>query len=156
VCVLVWILHTSTLLFLHTSLEVVTVYVLDLLLHTYPTLSHLFHALHPTGGATNVVKFFDGYGRFIRSIRIPGESIAAVSWEGGDLRLALAVDSFIYFANIRHSYLWAYFLNTVVFAYPRNDRSRDVSSVSLCRCVVLLCCCVVVLLCCCVVVLLDC
>ena len=77
-------------------------------------------------GATNIVKFFDGHGRFIRSIRIPGDNIAAVSWEGGDLRLALAVDSFIYFANIRHTYMWAYFLNTVVFSYPRSERSREV------------------------------
>eukprot|EP01032_Pedospumella_encystans_P013101 gene13101-15103_t len=86
----------------------------------------------PRGGpntATNVVKFFDGYGKFIRSIRIPGDNIAAVSWEGGDLRLSLAVDSFIYFANIRHNYPWAYFLNTVVFAYPRNDRSKDMNVV---------------------------
>jgi WD repeat-containing protein 35 len=82
-----------------------------------------------TRGATSVVKFFDGYGKFIRSIRIPGENIAAVSWEGGDLRLSLAVDSFIYFANIRHAYTWAYFLNTVVFTYPRSERSREVCAV---------------------------
>jgi WD repeat-containing protein 35 len=85
-----------------------------------------------TRGATSMVKFFDGYGRFIRSIRIPGENIAAVSWEGGDLRLSLAVDSFIYFANIRHNYVWAYFLNTVVFTYPRSERSREVRSTSNC------------------------
>eukprot|EP01038_Epipyxis_sp_PR26KG_P012743 gene12743-17084_t len=73
---------------------------------------------------TNVVKFFDSFGRYMRSIRIPGESITAVSWEGGDLRLSLAVDSFIYFANIRHSYSWTYFLNTVVYSYPRPDRKE--------------------------------
>lgn len=77
---------------------------------------------------SNIVKFYDNKGIFIRSIRIPGEHISAVSWEGGDLRLALAVDSFIYFANIRHSYPWAYFLNTVVFAYPRPDR-REIAVV---------------------------
>lgn len=82
-----------------------------------------------TRGTTNLVKFFDGHGKFIRSIRIPGENIAAVSWEGGDLRLSLAVDSFIYFANIRHTYLWAYFLNTVVFSYPRSERSREANVV---------------------------
>ena len=78
---------------------------------------------------TNIVKFFDGHGRFIRSIRIPGEHISAVTWEGGDLRLALAVDSFIYFANIRHNYTWCYFLNTVVFSYPRSERTREVSDI---------------------------
>lgn len=70
----------------------------------------------------NVVKFYDNYGRFIRNIKIPGEQIREVSWEGGDLRLALAVDSFIYFANIRHRYLWTSFLNTVVYAYPRPEK----------------------------------
>lgn len=49
--------------------------------------------------------------------------------------MSLAVDSFIYFANIRHNYPWAYFLNTVVFAYPRNDRTKDVRTV--CGCLVL-------------------
>jgi WD repeat-containing protein 35 len=70
----------------------------------------------------NVVKFYDNYGRFIRNIKIPGEQIREVSWEGGDLRLALAVDSFIYFANIRHRYMWTYFLNTVTYAYPRPEK----------------------------------
>jgi WD repeat-containing protein 35 len=74
---------------------------------------------------TNIVKFFDATGRFIRSLKIPGENIKEVSWEGGDLRLSLAVDSFIYFANIRHRYLWTYFSNTVVYAYPRSDGRRE-------------------------------
>ena len=90
--------------------------------------------LSPKGGAggggsstgTNIVKFFDAYGKLLRNIRIPGENISAISWEGGDLRLSLAVDSYIYFANIRHSYLWAYFLNSVVYSYPKLDR-REVS-----------------------------
>lgn len=72
----------------------------------------------------NIVKFFDCFGRPIRSLRIPGDNIREVSWEGGDLRMALAVDSFIYFANVRHQYLWASFLNTIVYAYPKSDR-RD-------------------------------
>jgi WD repeat-containing protein 35 len=33
------------------------------------------------------------------------------------LRIALAVDSFIFFANIRPAYNWAYLLNTVVYSY---------------------------------------
>lgn len=76
------------------------------------------------GALSNMVKFFDSFGRHIRSIRIPGEIVSAVSWEGGDLRLSLSVDSFIYFANIRHSYSWTYFLNTVVYSYPRPDRKE--------------------------------
>jgi WD repeat-containing protein 35 len=77
----------------------------------------------------NVVKFYDAYGKFLRYIRIPGENITAVSWEGADLRLSLAVDSFIYFANIRHNYSWTYFLNTVVFSYPTKIERKEAAVV---------------------------
>lgn len=33
-----------------------------------------------TAAATNVVKFYDSYGKFMRYMRIPGENITAVSW----------------------------------------------------------------------------
>lgn len=71
------------------------------------------------------VRFYDAYGRYLRNIRIPGDSIAGLTWEGGGLRIALAVDSNIFFANIRPSYTWAYLLNTVVYSYVRGgDRGR--------------------------------
>ena len=37
-------------------------------------------------------------------MQVPGTGISALSWEGGSLRVALAVDSYIYFANIRPDY----------------------------------------------------
>jgi len=40
----------------------------------------------------------------LRTLKVPGKNIASCSWEGGSLRIALAVDSFIYFANIRPDY----------------------------------------------------
>jgi WD repeat-containing protein 35 len=40
------------------------------------------------------------------------------------LRIALAVDSYIYFANIRPDYKWGYFANTVVFAYSKPERAE--------------------------------
>ena len=48
----------------------------------------------------------------------------ACAWEGGSLRIALAVDSFIYFANIRPDYKWAYFANTVVYTFSKPDKSE--------------------------------
>jgi WD repeat-containing protein 35 len=39
--------------------------------------------------------------------------------------VALAVDSFIYFANIRPDYKWGSFGNTVVYAYNRRDRPEQ-------------------------------
>lgn len=73
----------------------------------------------------NVIKFYDAYGRFLRSIRIPGDSLTSMTWEGSGLRLAVAVDSHIFFANIRPAYTWAYLLNTVVYTYHRSSDRRE-------------------------------
>lgn len=40
----------------------------------------------------------------LRTLKVPGKQVTAVSWEGGGLRISLAVDSYIYFANIRPDY----------------------------------------------------
>ena len=40
----------------------------------------------------------------LHTLRVPGKNLSALSWEANSLRLAIAVDSFIYFANIRHDY----------------------------------------------------
>ena len=57
---------------------------------------------------------------------MPGTGISALSWEGGSLRVALAVDSYIYFANIRPDYRWGFFGDTLVCAYTQADRSDQV------------------------------
>ena len=54
--------------------------------------------------------------------QVPGKQISACAWEGGSLRIALAVDSFIYFANIRPDYKWTYFSLTVVYCHTKQDR----------------------------------
>ncbi|XP_048453080.1 WD repeat-containing protein 35 [Rhincodon typus] len=70
----------------------------------------------------NVVQFYTPFGEHLRTLKVSGKQMYAVSWEGGGLRIALAVDSFIYFANIRPDYKWGYCSNTVVYAYTRPDR----------------------------------
>lgn len=40
----------------------------------------------------------------LHTLRVPGRDISACAWEGTGLRIALAVDSFIFFANIRPDY----------------------------------------------------
>eukprot|EP01035_Chromulina_nebulosa_P019079 gene19079-24905_t len=77
------------------------------------------------GKSSNFIKFFDAYGKFLRGIRVPGDNIASFSWEGSGLRIALAVDSSIFFANIRPNYHWAYLGNTVVYAHTRYDRKES-------------------------------
>ncbi|KAJ3324647.1 WD repeat-containing protein 35 [Boothiomyces sp. JEL0866] len=72
---------------------------------------------------TCVVQFWDPFGNFLRSIKVPGKKISSISWENDGLRIALAVDSFIYFANIRPDYRWTFFAsNIIVYAYNKQDR----------------------------------
>ncbi|KAG8124302.1 hypothetical protein E2320_019640 [Naja naja] len=70
----------------------------------------------------NVVQFYSPFGEHLRTLKIPGKQVSALSWEGGGLKIALAVDQCIYFANIRPDYKWGYCTNTVVYAYTRPDR----------------------------------
>lgn len=65
--------------------------------------------------AFNQIAFYSAYGNHLRSLKIPGREVTALAWEGQSLRIALAVDSFIYFANIRPDYVWCYFNRTVAF-----------------------------------------
>lgn len=68
---------------------------------------------------SNVIQFYTPYGQHVRTCKIPGREVTCCSWEGGSLRVALSVDSHIYFANIRPNYKWTYFSNTVVFSNER-------------------------------------
>ncbi|XP_053141283.1 WD repeat-containing protein 35 isoform X2 [Hemicordylus capensis] len=70
----------------------------------------------------NIVQFYTPFGEHLRTLKVPGNQMSALSWEGGGLKIALAVDSFIYFANIRPDYKWGYCSNTVVYAYTRPNR----------------------------------
>uniref|UniRef100_G1NVK7 WD repeat domain 35 n=1 Tax=Myotis lucifugus TaxID=59463 RepID=G1NVK7_MYOLU len=70
----------------------------------------------------NIVQFYNPFGESLGTLRVAGKQISALSWEGGGLKIALAVDCFIYFANIRPDYKWGYCSNTIVYAYTRPDR----------------------------------
>lgn len=74
------------------------------------------------GKEFSMVQFYTPFGDHLRTLKVPGNAIASLSWEGSGLRLALAVDSFIYFANVRPDYLWAYFHNVLVYAFPRPEK----------------------------------
>lgn len=71
---------------------------------------------------TQVVTFWDQWGKHLRSLEVRGSGITSLSWEGGSLRLAISVDSFIYFANIRPKYEWGYFSNTLVYSFTKPER----------------------------------
>jgi WD repeat-containing protein 35 len=69
-------------------------------------------------------QFYNYMGEHLRTLRVPGNGITGLSWEGNGLRLALAVDSFVYFANVRPDYKWGFFCNTLVYAFNRPDRAE--------------------------------
>lgn len=48
--------------------------------------------------------FFFVFKQHLRTLKVPGKQMTGVAWEGGGLRIGLAVDSYIYFANIRPDY----------------------------------------------------
>eukprot|EP00798_Chlamydomonas_sp_ICE-L_P009063 gene9063-16189_t len=73
------------------------------------------------GGAQ---EFYNHNGEHLRTLRVPGSGITGITWEGNGLRLALAVDSAVYFANVRPDYKWGFFCNTLVYAFSRPDRTE--------------------------------
>jgi WD repeat-containing protein 35 len=72
----------------------------------------------------SVVKFYSPFGELLKVLKVPGTGVSSLSWEGGGLRIALAVDAYIYFANIRPDYSWGYAAaaNVLVFSYQKPDR----------------------------------
>eukprot|EP00040_Diaphanoeca_grandis_P015836 m.81289 g.81289 ORF g.81289 m.81289 type:complete len:1161 (-) comp25403_c0_seq3:252-3734(-) len=74
---------------------------------------------------SNVVQFFTPFGDHLRTLKVPGNELRSLSWEGRGLRLTLAVDHFIYFANVRPDYKWGYFANTVVYSFTKPERSEN-------------------------------
>ena len=59
-------------------------------------------SLVETSDGKGIVQFYNAYGHHLRSLKVPGQSgvVNSLSWEGFGLRIALAVDSNILFANI--------------------------------------------------------
>lgn len=72
----------------------------------------------------SMVQFYTPYAKHLRTLKVPGSGISSLSWEGGGLRIALAVDAYIYFANIRPDYRWGFFANTLVYAFNKPDRQE--------------------------------
>ena len=45
------------------------------------------------GKEVAMVQFYSPFGQHLRTLKVPGGGIQALSWEGGSLRVALAVDA---------------------------------------------------------------
>lgn len=97
----------------------------------------------------NVVQFFSAFGEPLFTLKVPGRNINALTWEGGNLRIAIGVDSCLYFANIRPDYKWGYLSDTVVYSFQKADRvdhclifwepTRDVKNVKYLKSLTMLC-----------------
>ncbi|PWU89489.1 putative intraflagellar transport protein 122B [Trypanosoma cruzi] len=72
-----------------------------------------------------VAQFFNTEGVHMRTLRVSGQHCGGVTWEGDGLRVCIAIDAALYFANVRPAYKYTYFSKTVVFAFYRSDRAEQ-------------------------------
>ena len=72
-----------------------------------------------------MVQFYTPNGQHMRTLKVPGSTMSALSWEGGSLRVALAVDSYIYFANIRPDYRWGFIEDTLIYSFTTPERHES-------------------------------
>jgi WD repeat-containing protein 35 len=77
------------------------------------------------GPNQNNINFYTPLGKLIRTMKLPGNQIAGLSWEGHSLRLAFAIDSFIYLAQVKHDYMWTCFSNTLVYHFHRRNKTES-------------------------------
>jgi WD repeat-containing protein 35 len=76
------------------------------------------------GRQISAVQFYSPHGQLLRSLRVPGNGIKSIAWEGSGTRIALAVDSFIYFADIRPQYQWSFFDDVLVYAFDKPGKDE--------------------------------
>ncbi|EFC45890.1 hypothetical protein NAEGRDRAFT_32701 [Naegleria gruberi] len=77
------------------------------------------------GKPMGIIQFYSPYGKHLKTLKVPGNGVKSVTWEGSGLRLALGVDANIFFANVRPSYRWGYFSKTVVYAFTKLERPEQ-------------------------------
>ncbi len=60
----------------------------------------------------------------LQMVKVPGSEICDCSWDKSGLKLALAVDTYIFFASVKPNYDWGYLTNAIVFALPSHGRGK--------------------------------
>lgn len=73
----------------------------------------------------NAVIFYSCTGKHLRTVKLPGNHISGLAWEGFSLRLAFAIDAFIYLAQVKQDYLWTSFANTLVYHFHKKNKPES-------------------------------
>lgn len=77
------------------------------------------------GPNQNTIHLYTSNGKLLRTLKLPGNQITGVTWEGFSLRLAFAIDSFIYLAQVKHDYMWTCFSNTLVYHFHKRNKPES-------------------------------
>lgn len=78
-----------------------------------------------SGPNQNTISFYTSMGKLLRTMKLPGNHIAGLAWEGFSLRLAFAIDSFIYLAQVKPDYMWTCFSNTLVYHFHKKNKPES-------------------------------
>lgn len=70
------------------------------------------------GTRKNYLKLYTNEGDMLQMVKVPGSEISDCSWDRSGLKLALAVDTYIFFASVKPNYYWGFLTNSIVFALP--------------------------------------
>lgn len=77
------------------------------------------------GANQNAIHMYSSSGKLLRTMKLPGNQISGLTWEGYSLRLAFAIDSFIYLAQVKHDYMWTCFSNTLVYHFNKRNKPES-------------------------------
>jgi len=77
------------------------------------------------GPHQNAIHLFNPFGNLLRSMKLPGTQVSALAWEAFSSRIAFAIDSYIYLAQVKHDYMWTNFSNTLVYHFTRKNKPES-------------------------------
>ena len=78
-----------------------------------------------SGTRKNFLKIFNNQGELMSVTKVPGTEIHDCSWEKNSRKLVLAVDSFMYFANLKCRTTWCFLTNSVSFLREDFDGEQN-------------------------------
>ncbi|XP_052827196.1 WD repeat-containing protein 35 [Octopus bimaculoides] len=72
----------------------------------------------------NFINFYSQSGDLLRNLKIPSKNLKSFSWDKAGLRLAIASDHLLYFANIKPDYKWGYCSSSIIYHYTKPERNE--------------------------------